>query len=89
MEEASDEESLRAARRKQGKRQVERGIGGKEYVYRGSSYDEEEGSMIEEANFNEIEEEELETLRQGEFEDEQERLSRRRARKYKKWKRRQ
>lgn len=48
----------------------EKGMGGKQYVYRGSSYDEEESSMSE-ASFGEIEEEELETLRQGELEDEQ------------------
>lgn len=73
--------------KKQKRKNIAQGLGGKQYIYRGSSYDEEDSSGIEEACFNEIEEEEMETLRQGELEDERERLERRRARKIKKWKR--
>ncbi len=47
------------------------GFAGKSYIFRGSSADEEESEMIEEvADFGEIEEEEMFTLRQGELEDE-------------------
>ena len=70
------------------KRHIERGFGGQLYEYRGSSADEDESEVIEEASFGEIEEEEYRTLKIGEQEDEEELQRQRNIKRYKKWQKR-